>query len=303
MPARQQSRHWGVDRIEGCLLGGALGDAIGAPFEFREDVSVSTPLRPDRITDDTQLTLATCEAIIADDGVVSPEAIAAAMCRWFSEGRVRGAGASTTKALRELEAGGHWALVGRKGEYAAGAGASMRIAPLAFSLEPDQGPARTTIRDISRITHHNEEAYVGALAVVYCVRRLAAGEWSLNGDLTIRLVDVLPDTLVRDRIAGFADSTVSIEDAATYGTSGYVVDVVPLAVVVAQAAAEVGFRAAIERAIACGGDTDTIAAIAGQLIGAALGRTSIPDELVEEFDEAPDVEKLTEEFQAALSHP
>ncbi|MFW6053532.1 MAG: ADP-ribosylglycohydrolase family protein, partial [Persicimonas sp.] len=156
--------------------------------------------------------------------------------------------------------------------------------------------------DVARITHHNEEAYVGALAIVHCVRRLAADEWPLDGDLAVRLVDVLPDTLVRDRIARFADSAPTIEDAATHGTSGYVVDVVPLAVVVAQAAAEVEFRAAIERAIACGGDTDTIAAIAGQLIGAALGRISIPDDLIEEFDEAPDVEKVGDEFQAALSH-
>ncbi len=303
MPARQENHNWSADRIEGCLLGGALGDATGAPYEFREDTSLSTPLDPDRVTDDTQLTLATCEAIIAEGGVVSPEAIAAAMCSWFVQGRVRRTGASTTKALRELEAGGHWALVGRKGEYAAGAGAAMRVAPLAFLLDPNQGPARTTIRDVARITHHNEEAYVGALAVAHGVRRVATDEWPLDGDLAARLVDVLPNTLVRDRIARFANSTPSIEDAATHGTSGYVVDVVPLAVVVAQAAAEVGFRAAIERSIACGGDTDTIAAIAGQLIGSALGRTSIPDKLVEEFDGAAHVEKVGDEFKAALSHP
>lgn len=277
---------WNADALVGCLLGGALGDAMGAPYEFRENAKPSPPLLPERITDDTQLTLGTCEAIIDQGGVVSPEAIAAEMCRWFSAGKVRSTGASTTKAMRELEVGGHWALVGRKGEYAAGAGAAMRAAPLGFFLDPDDDHARRTIGDVSRITHHNEEAYVGALAVVYAVRRLAAADWPLDDDLAGRLVDVLPDTRVRDRLLQFADARPSIEQASEYGVSGYVVDVVPLAVVAAQRAGDVGFKTAIERVIVCGGDTDTNAAIAGQLIGAAVGRDALPDKLIEQFEQA-----------------
>lgn len=292
---------WNADALPGCLLGGALGDAMGAPYEFREDAKLSPPLLPERITDDTQLILATCEAIIDSGGVVSPEAIAAEMCRWFSAGKVRRAGASTTKAMRELEVGGHWALVGRKGEYAAGAGAAMRAAPLGFFVDPDDGHARRTIRDVSRITHHNEEAYVGALAVVYAVRRLAAADWPLDDDLAGRLVDVLPDTRVRDRLLQFADARPSIEQASEYGVSGYVVDVVPLAVVTAQRAGHVGFTTAIERVIACGGDTDTNAAIAGQLIGAAVGRDALPDKLIEQFEQRAMVVDLAKRLEMLLA--
>ncbi|MCA9213763.1 MAG: ADP-ribosylglycohydrolase family protein [Planctomycetales bacterium] len=63
------------DRIVGCLLGGALGDAIGAQFEGcprAPDFEIPSELQ---ITDDTQLTLATCESIV-ETGAVDPESIA-----------------------------------------------------------------------------------------------------------------------------------------------------------------------------------------------------------------------------------
>ena len=88
------------------------------------------------VTDDTQLTVATCEAII-DGGNADPETIAARFLHWFRRGQITGIGSSTLKALTELGVGGHWACVGATGEYSAGNGAAMRIAPLAFVLDPD----------------------------------------------------------------------------------------------------------------------------------------------------------------------
>lgn len=55
----------------------------------------------------------------------------------------------------------------------AGNGAAMRIAPLAFHVDPALAQDRQVIRDVCRITHHNDEAYVGALAIVGAVRSLA----------------------------------------------------------------------------------------------------------------------------------
>src|ERR1044071_6644137 len=114
------------------------------------------------------MTLATCEAI-SEIGSIDPAAIADSLTSWFKRGRLVGLGASTYKALSELSQGGHWALVGRKGEMAAGNGAAMRIAPLAFYLDATKRDSRTLIHDVCRITHHNEEAYAGALAVLLAV--------------------------------------------------------------------------------------------------------------------------------------
>src|SRR5438552_3781456 len=113
----------GYDTIVGTLIGGALGDVLGGIPE-RKALTLS---------DDTQLTLATCEAVIST-GRVDPEQIAARMLAWFRDVRITGIGASTLKAMRDLDAGAHWAMAGDGGERAAGNGAAMRIAPLAFFL-------------------------------------------------------------------------------------------------------------------------------------------------------------------------
>src|SRR5438552_2968729 len=164
-------------QILGCILGGALGDAWGGPWEGNLGrVAFQIPSRSS-VSDETQLTLATCESII-ERGGVQPERLAAHFTAWFSRGRVTGIGASTLKAMRELVAGVHWALAGSRGEYSAGNGAAMRIAPLAFLLDPATPADRRVIRDVCRITHHNDEAYVGALAVVVAIRFILAGLWS-----------------------------------------------------------------------------------------------------------------------------
>jgi len=112
--------------------------------------------------------------------------IAENLLRWFRARRIRRMGSSTLKALRDLDAGGHWVLVGRRGEHAAGNGAAMRIAPLAFCTDPSTSLGRQMIRGVCRITHHSEEAYVGALAVVLSIHSpLGLGDEQLLQKLKI----------------------------------------------------------------------------------------------------------------------
>src|SRR5262249_3514592 len=150
-----------------------------------------------RLSDDTQLTLATLEAITSCGGSVDPAVIADHFARWHRASRVTGIGASTFKALSELVAGGHWALVGRRGERPAGSGAAVRAAPLVFFPDPNAHAARMTIRDVSRITHHHEEAYAGALAVVIAVRAAGASLWDGSDSLLRLVAEILPDTGTR----------------------------------------------------------------------------------------------------------
>jgi ADP-ribosyl-[dinitrogen reductase] hydrolase len=151
------------------------------------------------LSDDTQLTGATCESII-EHGGIDPEILAAHFVSRFREGRFHGMGSSTLKAMRDLSSGVHWALAGNRGEYSAGNGAAMRIAPLAFLLDPSNPSDRAIIRDVCRITHHNDEAYVGALAVVLAIRSVLAGTWSQQRSFLSVVVDSMPDSSVRDRV-------------------------------------------------------------------------------------------------------
>jgi ADP-ribosylglycohydrolase len=86
------------------------------------------------------------------------------------------------------------------GERAAGNGAAMWVAPLAFCLDPKEPRARAVIRDVCRITHH-PEAYAGALAVALAVRAASEGTWNGGPTLLASVTDHLPDSRVRDRLA------------------------------------------------------------------------------------------------------
>lgn len=286
--ARVREEEVGLERgphpLESSLLAGMLGDAWGGAYEGR--TGALDPIFPKvaLMSDDTQLGIATCEAILEARGAVEPERVAASFARWFTDGRLTGLGSSTLKALRDLAAGGHWALSGAKGEFAAGAGAAMRAAPLAFFLDPARDGDRQTLRDVARITHHHDEAYVGALAMVLAVRQC----WALGrvpSDLLACVARELPDTAVRDRMSELR-ALASTERAAAFGTSGHVVDAVPFAIFLA---AHHGARtddcaAAIRSAISFGGDTDTIASLTAQILGAA--GVAAPRELVERVQDA-----------------
>lgn len=288
-----------TDKISGCILGGAVGDAVGLQYEGCDSPVEAVELKGQKISDDTQLTLATCEAIIENNGVVEPSVIASRFASWHKNRRICGIGASIYKALTELAAGGHWALVGRKGEYAAGNGAAMRIAPLAFCLNPKDNGARQVIRDVSRITHHSEEAFIGALAVTVAVRAAWDGTWHGQSDLLQYVVESIPDSKVRERLAEMAQfdiNTPILDVARRFGSSGYVVESVPLALYGAQRISSVGFEDLMRKLISAGGDTDTIASIAGQIAGTFLGKKGLPQHLMAQLQEFGYIDNLANQF-------
>ncbi len=289
-----------LDRIVGCLIGGAIGDAMGSACE-----GLTPPIQIDdlcawHVTDDTQLTLATCAAITTAQQV-DPPAIAEAFASAFRGGRVSRMGASTYQALEGLAAGGHWALVGRKGEQAAGNGAAMRVAPLAFCLDLEISLDRRILRDICRITHHHDEAYVGALAVVLAVNRAWNGLWTGGPGLASLVARELPDSRVRDRLREFENlpTTKSMDSiAAQFGNSGYVAESVPFALLAAQRAEGSDFHECLRQIIETGGDTDTIASIAGQVIGCALGYDRLPKNLIARLPDLAETRRVIDAFAA-----
>lgn len=287
------------DRVLGCIVGGAIGDAAGSYFEGSDTIDREDWLdKPWQITDDTQLTLATCEALT---GVkADAPAVAESLLRWFRARRVSRVGSSTLKALRDLNAGCHWALAGRKGDFAAGNGAAMRIAPLAFCTKPTTTEGRQLIRDVSRITHHNDEAYLGAFATVVAIcLALADTELPSLHQVTAQL----PDSVVRDRLKLLAGSetTMSIAEAATRtGTSGFVAESVPLAIFASQKVNEIGFKGMLGKIIKVGGDTDTIASIACQVAGTIIGFSSLPVDLLDRLPEREMIFEIASRFAEAV---
>jgi len=268
------------DRLRGCLIGGAIGDCIGGNYEgsnYNETIDYNFDWT---ISDDTQLTLATCEAI-CDKEKVSPELVAARFLDWYDRRKLTGLGSSTLKALRELQLGGHWALVGRSGEYAAGNGAAMRIAPLAFKKQMD----RQTIKDVCTITHKNDEAYCGALAIYYSIDCAINERWTGEVDLIEKIIDEIPDTRVKDRLIELNDlkDLTIIEIGKKFKPTGYVVDSVPVSLFAAQKINQLGFKSVMEELIKIGGDTDTTCSMAGQIIGALKGEQCISNDWIGKY--------------------
>ncbi|HEX8528501.1 MAG TPA: ADP-ribosylglycohydrolase family protein [Cytophagales bacterium] len=280
------------EQLLGCLVGGGIGDAIGGFYENRAATGVDLLAHAWHTSDDTQLTLATCQAMVEAGGKVVPAAIARTFLEWYNAGRLTGLGASTLKALRDLQVGAHWALAGRTGERAAGNGAAMRIAPLAFKV--DLTWERHLVRDVVNITHKNDEAYAGALAVVVAVQQALGKHWTAENDLLPLVIDHLPDTRVRDRLIelqGLEGQSV-LEVGKQYGSSGYVVESVPLALYAAgqitnQPVAEL-FAALVE----VGGDTDTVCSMTGQIIGTRFGPNVFPAAWRAKFGRTPDMARV-----------
>ena len=291
-----------ADRFEGCILAGAIGDAMGSGYEFNVLKAPDTyyifdePTRekpPWQLTDDTQLSIATVEAWIKG-GSFDAEGVAQELARVYATGRLRGAGASTVKALQELCAGGHWSQVGRRGEFAAGNGAAMRIAPLAF----DRTVSNKQIREVSYITHQNQEAYVGARCVVGAIHQVIYCDTDNVEQIINSIATGIPDTNVRDRLHEVAGRG-TLESVGKLCASAYVVDSVPLAIFAGVAVGRTDLQAMYERLIQIGGDTDTNCSIAGQIAGAAIGAKAIPTKFkkaLAELDQYRKIKTVIEQF-------
>lgn len=275
------------------FLAGAIGDAVGVFAEGSDSSSLPAADAPLHITDDTQLTLATLESIV-EHREVNPEKIAERFTHWYRQRRFTGLGSSTLKALRELDAGGHWATVGAVGERAAGNGTGMRIAPLAFLLDPDDDISRRTIRDVCRITHRHDEAYIGALAIIRAIR-FALQNRNLSAELFDLLSDHLPDSVVRDRVRIIRSESISPRDyAERFSSFGYVADSVPLAILAAVRFSD--FDSLLTELVTLGGDADSNASMACQILGAAQGLEALPAAWLTRIVEADQIEQTVRDF-------
>lgn len=284
------------DRFIGCILGGAIGDAYGSAYENitkknNSDTTYYPFGKPKieipewRITDDTQLTLATCETI-SENEILDAKFFADKYLDFYKSRKITGIGASTLKAMQELEVGGHWNLVGRKGEFAAGNGAAMRIAPLGFELNI----SRNTIKNICNITHQNDEAYVGALSIIIAIQAIINKTWTGKENLLQIIINEIPDTRVRDRLIEIDNINCDLSKVGKFGNDGYVVNSVPLAIAFASKVNDIGLSKMFEQIIEIGGDTDTNCSIAGQIAGTLIGTKNIPNELIDKLKDLNEYE-------------
>lgn len=279
------------------LLGTAVGDALGVPFETKlsnyEPLvawdgktflgSEHHKLKPGQYSDDTQMSLMVAESLLENKGF-NPDNLAERYVDWMVSGRARGYGKTTLFAIKNLIDGKHWSESGIPGSY--GNGTAMRAAPFGIYFRNDIQSLISICKMDSAITHASEEAEAGAIAI-----GLAAA-YSVNRDTSSLLDDlwqVLPDSKVKSIIyslTSLLDSPYITPEQAlrVIGTKGDVRQTVPAALYCFLKFDN--YHDAVLTSIKAGGDTDTTAAIVGALFGAKLGVQGINADLVKAVEES-----------------
>ncbi|MFA6447843.1 MAG: ADP-ribosylglycohydrolase family protein [bacterium] len=299
-------------KFEGCLLGLAIGDALGMPFEgLRAPWIVSklghkvddfypgkeNGLRAGQWTDDTKMALQLARSIIRSGGRVDSADIARAYLEWFDTGDLRGIGHTTIESILRLKKGALWSESGKTGEYAAGNGTAMRCAPigLLFCDKPDK------LKDESRadaiITHNNEEAVAGSRAINFFVARGVCQNdlKEASPALIDECVKFIGPCKVAERLA--LAKKLLLEGVATgaaihtLGTGGYVVETVASAVFCFLKTPG-DFETTAISAVMGGEDADTTAAVAGAISGAWNGTWGIPLRWIERVEDSAEIRSI-----------
>jgi ADP-ribosylglycohydrolase len=261
-------------RLEACLLGTAVGDALGLPCEGLPPAVVARRFQPfDRfrligrtgfVSDDTEQTALVVEALCgptADDDVVVRR-FRRALRAWFWR-LPFGVGLATVRAALRLTLG-----LRKSGVASAGNGAAMRSGVLGVAVADAERRHRLA-RRLAEVTHTDPRAVEAAVFVA----AVAAGDVHALDAVT---APDLKAALLRARDLADAGADVTAA-AAALGTSGFVVHSVPFAWFCLCRFGP-SFEA-VRQCVAGGGDADTNAAIVGGWVG-ALRPEEIPNDLV-----------------------
>jgi len=277
-----------TDRAIGALLGSAAGDALGAGYEFGPPLPDDQPVHmagggsfdwePGEWTDDTSMAVPIAR-VLADGGSLDDEAsldrIVAAWAEWALTATDIGVQTSTlldalpepTAAAARRFAAEHYAANPR---HAGGNGTLMRTGPVALGYLGDgrEDALAAAARAVSDLTHGDPDAgdacVLWSLAVRHAVREGVV-------DLTAQL-----PWLPADRRARWAAVIAEAEESqpADFAKNGWVVQALQGAWSALHHGADL--VDVLERAVRGGRDTDTVAAIAGALAGAAHGAAAVP---------------------------
>lgn len=280
------------DRLVGCLLGTALGDSIGLPFEglsrrrvqrMLGDSPLEHRLIPGGrglISDDTEQSCMVAQSLLAhpEDPAAFARSFGWRMRGWLL-GLPAGVGFGTLRALLKLLVG---VPAARSGVASAGNGSAMRVAILGAALADDPERLESFARASSRVTHSDERAVEGALVVARAAAAATRGPIEPESLLSELRATIKGEELSRsfEALAASLGAGESAEEFAralglSKGVTGYVNHCVPVALH-CWLRQPTDFRGAISDAVRLGGDTDTTAAVVGGLCGAGVGSSGLP---------------------------
>lgn len=304
-----------LDKFQGSLLGLAIGDTLGRPFEgklrseiysnfssFEEFIQNKKNLFK-TYTDDTQLTLHTAEALIRGNGFNLNNFISEYV-KWLDDPPI-GAGYGCISSIKKLKYGIPWE---EAASNSGGNGTTMRIAPIGLFYYKDLKGLKFAAIKSSILTHSHPAASAGSVviarAIAYLIDKDPKIKFSVDQFFNVikssisgsqeeiweeflEILDKLKSNLHISIEAGLikfsqvgVKSPYFIEDYLGHAfVHPYAISTVVCSIFIFLKRLN-SFRDCIFELSTAGGDSDTVGAIGGALAGAYFGLKNIPNDLM-----------------------
>lgn len=286
------------------MLGCAVGDALGRPFEMMSATdprlrarweSLSNGSTPLPTSDDAAMMLAIAESLVRTEGVC-PRDILAALARGYDPARGYGHGMTRALDARRRRTGPPAAATWPEGSK--GSGGAVRSVAIACAYHDDPVGLAPRAEDAAATTHAHPIGRAGAIVHAAAIARIVASPSIDGAELLHRIQYALtsptpfdqPLRVLSDLLANHADTSTAVR---TLGNGLFADQTVPLALLLFLRWAP-HFPTVIEQAVLAGGDTDTIAAMAGALCGALVGEAGIPVDWLDRTDAVPRARSLAD---------
>ncbi|AEH06583.1 ADP-ribosylglycohydrolase family protein [Methanothermococcus okinawensis] len=295
------------NKVLGCVLGTAIGDALGMPAEGmtkNEIISnygrIEEYLPPKNhfknilnagdYTDDTEQTICLIRSITKEG--FDKNLFVKELIKWYKNNPI-GIGPTSKKAIEKLINGDYSGIDSKT------CGAAMRISPLGIFYYDNPKMLKEAIIEASKITHNNSEAIAGALTVGFLVS-WCLNNSSYNNNININNSSESSKTFlynhpknfiselvkfIRDISEVFAEKILLIKKIRTldegyelFGTGMDAIECVPSAILTFYLTDD--FKTGMINAINAGGDTDSLGSIYGAIAGTYYGINHIPEKWV-----------------------
>jgi len=288
---------YSIERYCGCLLGLAVGDALGTALEFEmpgsltpiSDIVGGGPfnLKPGQWTDDTSMALCLAESLIEQRGFDMVDQLTR-YCRWYRQGYLSSTGQcfdigrTIRESLDKFERTGE-AYGGLTDEYSASNGCIMRLAPvpLFYAFMPQQAIEKSG--ESARTTHGLQITidacrYFGALLVGAI---MGVDKSTLLNQRYSPALSYWETNPLTEEIDEVASGSFKQKQPPMIRGTGYVVK--SLEAALWSFYNSNSFQEGALKAVNLGDDADTTGAVYGQLAGAFYGESAIPSDWLDKL--------------------
>jgi len=279
------------ERFIGCLLGLAVGDALGAPYEGLPADLIHSIGPAQRLatnpehkklfyTDDTEMMISVAETLIAHQRI-DPEYLASRFVANFHP--ERGYGAGVHQQIIMLQNGHHYSeclfTMFPNGSY--GNGAAMRVAPVGLMFCHDTDRLLKESELSASVTHAHELGIEGAKLIALAIASVLKMECFNRADF---FESLLPHCTTEE-FTWQIQTLCDLERYAlmTFGNSLEAHRSVTTAIQVFVDNPN-DYMGVMRSAIGMGNDIDTLCAMSGAISGAYLGVDAIPESLIESLE-------------------